>query len=98
MGALAPDELAGQQMNPTWRALVPVKSYYDAMAQFLREEYPSGTLFDVAGVNVALKLCIEFNEIWSHRVPTCWELVLADRAGRLPEQIQAFNDAFAQGE
>ncbi|AON96823.1 hypothetical protein BI081_gp072 [Mycobacterium phage Tonenili] len=89
MGAqLTPAELAGAAMRPRYQQLTPVVDYQTALHRFLLEELPPDTVFDVEHVNLGLQLIIEFNrDIWPHRVPTNWELVLADRAGRLEERI-----------
>jgi hypothetical protein len=96
MTNLSPDELAGFAMRPTWVSLHAVKAHEDAMVKFLKEELPAGARFDVAGVNTALALAIEFHTIWPHYIPTIWELVLADRAGELDKKITELNDAFAK--
>lgn len=98
MGALSPDEVAGQRMYPTWAALPPVRARDAALRRFLHEELPPGTRFDLAGFNAAFALCAEFNDdIWPHYVPTCWELVLADRAGHLDSTIKEICEQFAAG-
>lgn len=98
MGMLSPGEQALLDMGPTWLAVDPVHERDKNLAQFLREELPPGVRFDAAGMTAALQLCIEFGQIWPHRVPECGELVEADRAGRLEEKIKELNEAFARGE
>ncbi|AAN16722.1 hypothetical protein PBI_ARCHERS7_61 [Mycobacterium phage ArcherS7] len=89
MGAqLTPDELAGAAMRPRYQQLTPVIDYEAALRRFLAEELPPDTIFDAEHLNLGLRLVIEFNrDIWQHRVPSTWEMVLADRAGRLEEHI-----------
>lgn len=98
MGTLSPDELDGAAMHPTWMALDPVRGQQDNLTRFIHEELPRGTRYDIAGMNTVIRLCKEFNEIWPHRVPTRWELVLANRAGHLDQTIKEINAAFARGE
>lgn len=95
---LSADEIAGAAMHPTWLALDPVRARDESLARFLREELPPDARFDPAGMTRAIALTREFNEIWPHHVPTCWELVLADRAGQLTETIAQLNAAYARGQ
>jgi hypothetical protein len=95
MTVLSPDEQASIEMMPTWEGLAPVKTFTEAMSQFVRQELSKDAVFDAAGMTAANRLCNEFrNEIWPHRIPTVWELVLADRAGRLSEKVAELNAAF----
>lgn len=99
MGALSPDELACMAMDPTWKTLDPVHAFEGAVSRFIREELPADARFGPAGITLANRLYSEFRfEIWAHRIPTRWELVLADRAGHLQETIKEINEAFTQGE
>ncbi len=96
MGAVSANELAGHAMRPTWAALDPVKAHREALIRFLHEELPADTQENLAGINAAMVLAAEFRDIWPHRVPSNWELVLADRAGNLAEKIRELNEAFAR--
>lgn len=97
MANFTPDELAGFEMRPTWEALHATVAFNEAMARFVREELPSDVTWSAAGMTAANLLCCEFrNEIWPHYVPTTWELVLADRAGRLEDKIAELNETFAR--
>jgi hypothetical protein len=99
MTTLSPEELDGQRMHPIWMELEPVQARDKALLQFLHEELPPGFQFDAPTLTRAFTLCAEFNdEIWPHRVPTRWELVLADRAGHLPQTVAEINAAYQRGE
>lgn len=96
MGAVSADEQAGIDMDPTWRALPAVKEFYEEMEKFIRQELPADCGWNAAGMTTANALAAEFRtEIWPHRVPTCWELILADRAGHLEETISELNEAYS---
>ena len=88
MTALSDVELAAVAMDPIWNALKGTKAFKESMTRFVLEELPPGTKFDAAGMTAANALCCEFrNEIWPHHIPTVWELILADQAGKLEEKI-----------
>lgn len=82
MAAMSPNEAAHHAMWPAWLACAPVRARDTALLQFLREELGDAR-FTAGGMTAALVLCAEFNaDIWPHPVPTCWDLVLAERAGQ----------------
>jgi hypothetical protein len=93
MGAVSADEEAGVAMRPTWDTLVPVKAHDEALTKFLHGEL-ADVKFNAAGMTAALNLAAEFDRIWPHRVPSIWELVLADRAGLLSQKIAQLNEEF----
>ena len=84
------DEEAAWAMRPVWQQLAPVVAFNEAFEKFLAEEL-TGMKFDVAGLNKALRLSIEFRQIWPHPVPTVWDLVSADRHGVLSQTIGNIN-------
>jgi hypothetical protein len=98
MAALTPAELAGAEMYPTWEKLEAVQARDAALIRFIDEELlPEERTADAAGFSARLQLCLVFNEIWRHYVPTNWELILADREGRLAEKIAELNTRFREG-
>lgn len=90
MNSGSADEQAAWAMRSTWEKLSCIVAYEEAFELFLAQEL-EGMKFDVAGLNKALRLGIEFRDIWPHRVPTVWELVLADRRGVLQRAIDDIN-------
>ena len=74
-------------MGRRYSELLPVVEREKALTQMLREELPADIPFDATGLTVALQICIEFDQIWPHKLPDQWDLVLADRAGRLDELV-----------
>lgn len=96
---LTPDEQAGVAMHPVWCALVPVREFTESQTRFILQELPADVVWSAAGLTAANELAREFrDEIWPHRIPDRWELVLADRAGRLTETIAGLNAAYAAGQ
>lgn len=91
----SPDEKAMHAMWPIWMQLDAVRARDEALGRFILEELPPGTKADEAGMTAGLQLALEFQEIWPNAVPECWELVQADRAGRLTEKIEELNAEFA---
>lgn len=98
MGAPNAFEEAASRLHPQWATLAPVKDFHEAMKMFLLEELPKGTTYSPEGLTAANHLCNEFrNDIWTHRIPDVGELVHADGAGHLQEEIDAINLAYANG-
>lgn len=97
MTVASPNELAGIAMRPTWLALEPVRVYDKAIHDYLIKRLPPNAGLDVESWNFAAILVQEFNRTWPHRVPKVWELVLADRAGRLQETVDQINKEFREG-
>jgi len=95
MGSLTADEIAAQNMHPTWAALDAVSTHHAMLRKFLLEELPPDAKFNPDGMTTALALCAEFDVICPRRLPSVWELVVADRAGKLTEKIRELNAAFA---
>jgi hypothetical protein len=95
------DLTAGEQaliaMMPRWLALDAVRARDRALERFLREELP-GASFTAESLTAANALCAEFWEIWPHYLPSCLELVEADRVGLLDQKVAELNQRFAGGD
>jgi hypothetical protein len=90
---LSPDEIAGGKLMPTWRTLAKVVAQGEAVDAHL-EEVLKGMKFDTDGMTKGLQAMFSF--VWAWEVehgplPTLWEMVVADRAGRLQEFIAEAN-------
>jgi hypothetical protein len=97
MGTLTKEEQETMDMMPTWLALAPVTAFETAQAMFINEEMTSPADFNAVDMTARLQLAIEFREIWSQRVPHWTELIAANQAGKLQEEIDAINMAYTSG-
>lgn len=97
MTTLSPDEIAGALMRPQWRELHKVIAQDVALTDHLQTEL-AGVAFDVDGMTKGLRAMFAFVKAWTDEhgpLPTTWEMVQADRAGKLEEFIERVNAEWA---
>jgi hypothetical protein len=79
-------------MTERWLALKPVAARDEALFAYLMAEHPDAT--GPEGMTAMFQAAIRFNERWPHEVPRKWDMVQADRAGKLSEFTARANARF----
>ena len=92
MSALTKDEREFMEMMPFWFGLDAVRARDEQLTEFIRCRLPKDAKFNAAGMTEALRIARQFT--CPYRVPSCKELVEADRIGRLGEKISELNREF----
>jgi hypothetical protein len=93
VGTVSPVELEGWAVYPRWKKLDAVVAWEQGLSDHLRANL-GGWKYDQAGMCEGGRLTQEFNAAWPHRIPLNWELVLANREGKLEETIAQLNSEF----
>jgi len=79
-------------MTPRWEALLAVAAYEDALMAYLLREHPDAA--GPEGMTAMLQATIRFNKSWPHVVPSKYDMVQADKAGKLSEFTANANKRF----